>query len=508
MFRRSADALAFLISLTSVCITSPAHAWPGEDFDERSPYNWSRTMFPQVISHEHQLGREDPCADTCLLPPGGSFHVTQCTDDREGICTALSPTPVCDAFALRRPVGSNFLIDSHSTAYIAATGLGAGQEQRVGLVARAGTTTVAGVTEISSGYAAILQVFNGTSNPVEGVVQIVRLDGPCIEEGTLLATSSPPFAINCAQEFHLKFTVVGSTLRATLDRIRIGTTGGVVSEAVVMNGSTNNYELVTQDFAFGGPGLNGVVGYTPMPGSVYWDDVRVFELSTVSFDNATIGSVIGGQANQSPGDLAYSEGGVDFRVQTVTPPGQGAQPIFGFGQFVSTPAGLGGGVGLRVSDMALNWDPAAGGVEINIVLGRLPGATPQDRWVNFSVGGPLYIGPLLGLESDPVDMYDVDPFALPMQTGGQSFRLDVASTTLNAVTFGGHDAIIDALYLGTQVTECAADFNGDGSVSVQDIFDMLAAYFSGSAAADVNGDGGLTVQDIFDYLLLYFTGCA
>ncbi len=54
---------------------------------------------------------------------------------------------------------------------------------------------------------------------------------------------------------------------------------------------------------------------------------------------------------------------------------------------------------------------------------------------------------------------------------------------------------------------CVADFNASGSVTVQDIFDFLAAYFASDPAADVNGQGGVTVQDIFDYLALYFSGC-
>lgn len=55
---------------------------------------------------------------------------------------------------------------------------------------------------------------------------------------------------------------------------------------------------------------------------------------------------------------------------------------------------------------------------------------------------------------------------------------------------------------------CAADYNGDGTASVQDLFDFLGGYFAGAASADVNGSGALTVQDIFDYLALYFAGCA
>jgi hypothetical protein len=53
---------------------------------------------------------------------------------------------------------------------------------------------------------------------------------------------------------------------------------------------------------------------------------------------------------------------------------------------------------------------------------------------------------------------------------------------------------------------CAADFNCNGSLQVQDIFDFLNAWFNGSAAADFNG-GGLAVQDIFDFLTAWFGGC-
>jgi hypothetical protein len=55
---------------------------------------------------------------------------------------------------------------------------------------------------------------------------------------------------------------------------------------------------------------------------------------------------------------------------------------------------------------------------------------------------------------------------------------------------------------------CKADFNQSGSITVQDIFDFLAAYFTVNPQADINGVGGITVQDIFDYLAAYFAGCA
>ena len=54
---------------------------------------------------------------------------------------------------------------------------------------------------------------------------------------------------------------------------------------------------------------------------------------------------------------------------------------------------------------------------------------------------------------------------------------------------------------------CPVDFNLSGIVSVQDIFDFLAAYFEGDQRADWNGSCAITVQDIFDFLAAYFTGC-
>jgi hypothetical protein len=60
--------------------------------------------------------------------------------------------------------------------------------------------------------------------------------------------------------------------------------------------------------------------------------------------------------------------------------------------------------------------------------------------------------------------------------------------------------------LGPQIP-CPGDFNGSGSVTVQDIFDFLAAYFTNDPRADINHSGSVTVQDIFDFLAAYFAGC-
>lgn len=54
---------------------------------------------------------------------------------------------------------------------------------------------------------------------------------------------------------------------------------------------------------------------------------------------------------------------------------------------------------------------------------------------------------------------------------------------------------------------CVADFNNSGTVTLEDIFNFLGAWFAGSITADINHIDGVTVQDIFDFLGAWFAGC-
>jgi hypothetical protein len=81
---------------------------------------------------------------------------------------------------------------------------------------------------------------------------------------------------------------------------------------------------------------------------------------------------------------------------------------------------------------------------------------------------------------------------------GITYRFKAAAYGLNA---DGGDLTFDFTF-----TPCPADFNLSGSVSVQDIFDFLAAYFANDPRANFNHFGGISVQDIFDFLAAYFSG--
>ncbi len=54
---------------------------------------------------------------------------------------------------------------------------------------------------------------------------------------------------------------------------------------------------------------------------------------------------------------------------------------------------------------------------------------------------------------------------------------------------------------------CVADFDGDGTLAIGDVFAYLNAFFAGDPSADVDG-GGMTTADVFAFLNLWFEGCA
>ncbi len=117
----------------------------------------------------------------------------------------------------------------------------------------------------------------------------------------------------------------------------------------------------------------------------------------------------------------------------------------------------------------------------------------------------------------------IDPTSAINQTSGrwnkQTVRLSdfvtpsafmklrfVAQDSLPSVVYEA--ALDDVVVVGFTCARppCAGDYNADGTMSVQDIFDYLNDWFGGSPRADFNG-GGLSTQDIFDFLNAWFMGC-
>jgi hypothetical protein len=102
-----------------------------------------------------------------------------------------------------------------------------------------------------------------------------------------------------------------------------------------------------------------------------------------------------------------------------------------------------------------------------------------------------------------VDWFSIDcGGATSPATGG---GLSLAGTIGQFDSTGGGGPVIGGFW--AVVPPCTADFNQSGVISVQDIFDFLAAYFAGNPRADFNYSGVISVQDIFDFLAAYFAGC-
>ena len=72
-------------------------------------------------------------------------------------------------------------------------------------------------------------------------------------------------------------------------------------------------------------------------------------------------------------------------------------------------------------------------------------------------------------------------------------------------TFQGNNTLCGPT--GNPTTCCPANFNQNNGLTVQDIFEFLAAFFSNDPRADFNGSGAVGVQDIFVFLAAWFAGC-
>jgi hypothetical protein len=122
--------------------------------------------------------------------------------------------------------------------------------------------------------------------------------------------------------------------------------------------------------------------------------------------------------------------------------------------------------GAAVSDVNITGDvPAATTLEGTNIFAD-PGLTPMQRVNNFYVRAPLPGSPC-------IDAAAADSSVRTDQLGTARPRF-APGATLPAGSDGADIGAVEVV-----PTPCAADFNRSGAVTVQDIFDFLAAYFAG-----------------------------
>jgi hypothetical protein len=75
-------------------------------------------------------------------------------------------------------------------------------------------------------------------------------------------------------------------------------------------------------------------------------------------------------------------------------------------------------------------------------------------------------------------------------------------TSMAAVKYAFDDVAVDL-----ERVDCRADVDGSGSLSVQDVFSFMDAWFDGAPAGDFDGSGRIDMHDVFAFLNAWLAGC-
>lgn len=123
------------------------------------------------------------------------------------------------------------------------------------------------------------------------------------------------------------------------------------------------------------------------------------------------------------------------------------------------------------------------------------------NWSTVEVVGPT--GPAT---SGGWNYFEFEPSSLLPLTANMRMRFVASDLGSGSIV---EAAIDDFTVFAVECTNetCAADFDGNGTVEVPDIFSFLAAWFAAEEAADFDENGPVEVPDIVAFLAAWFAGC-
>jgi hypothetical protein len=246
----------------------------------------------------------------------------------------------------------------------------------------------------------------------------------------------------------------------------------------------------------GGPGMTCWVGTSPRsgPGS---SGGRGAAISATGGTLEVVSCVFAGNTTGEAGYSPVGTGPAGPGIDTIHVTGGPSTVVACTFVSNSTPAKANLDLALVNSPTHIVWTPG-------------DAATPIDPRFISATGGDGIVGTpdddlRLMLDSPYIDagVNSELPADSTIDAAGMPRYIDIPTV---ADTGQGTAPIVDRGAYEAQPRLCAADFNSSGTLTVQDIFDFLNAWFGGSPSADFNG-GGLAVQDIFDFLNAWFAGC-
>jgi autotransporter-associated beta strand protein len=314
-------------------------------------------------------------------------------------------------------------------------------------------------------------------------------------------------------------------------------------------------------FEFNGGAFNSYAGGTRVEGGTLF--LNRFPGTTVIPGNATIASggkilFAGGASNEiaDSADITVESGGtVDMNGQTEIIRSATISGTWTIDSPTGAPGNLAATQSLFVAGGTLTGNVSGGALTVSTGTAHLRGTIPSaslslasSLWVGgfagsdqLTISGPLSLATntttlkfTTGVATDPPLIRALGSLSFPIfgtvpvrvdqltpQPVGTAIKLlDCGSGTgnpqLSRFALGAPGAgsgrgvlTVNNRVLSYVVTgnPCAADTNGSGDLSVQDIFDFLTIWFAGSTGADFNQSGQTTVQDIFDFLTNWFNGC-
>lgn len=175
------------------------------------------------------------------------------------------------------------------------------------------------------------------------------------------------------------------------------------------------------------------------------------------------------------------------------------------GSYIWLTSGVNTGYGL-INDTATTLTIAA------TISGSQPlrGVDADDRGHVFTTSGGLTLEfkePVPAVPGGPWTPVSGGKFAT--LADGPIFRIARHRTNLTRAI---HDAPEETLAIlpdivAPSIPDCAADFDRNGIVSIDDLFKFFNAWFLSEIEADANESNSITIDDLFFYINLYFTGC-
>ncbi len=502
-----------------------------ERFEEPSPFDWSLTKYPRTIANSHTLSRPHTDLGTTCIPSGGGFPI-EWIGDREGFFTGGTVSD-CEAWAFRTAGQKHKRGDSRMTVNIDHTEL-TGNPQKAGLVSRGQLDWAGGsqgwvLTGVSSGYAAVVTYYpTVVPNGYPTTVTIFKLNGDCLSSATQLRVS-PMFYTQCEDQHFLTFdtyeTSSGTALLATLSTLSASDPAVKIPIAISAGAcppySTDANTLCAVDSDPSRPliGHNGVVADAVGSDAVLMDDVTLSNVAVATFDQFATGTIVGSSTGVLPGtpffdiDPFFSSDGNGESVGTVAVERfQRPNGVLAFGNATIQNAGANFGSGRICNLDSMNLDMQFNAAIRRVRIDYQYAGAPVNLQVN---GSTMYVGSTSsipaaiapGISASKVESQDGPIIRGRLTINSDSF--DVDPWPIFGLRFGGQSISLDniTVYSDTVISDCDADFNGDGEVDFFDYLDFVDSFSSLSPESDFNGDGSIDFFDYLDFVDAFSVGC-